>query len=598
MTDLVGKTVRGYQIKDHIGSGGFGVVYRAFQPAINREVAIKVILPTRARSEHFVKRFDAEAQLVAKLEHPFIVPLYEYWHDDERAYLVMRWLHGGSLRTPLDQGPLDSASIAKIIHQIGDALTLAHKNGVVHRDLKPGNILLDGEGNYYLTDFGIAKDLTGEIYESTGTGITGSPAYISPEQGLSENITHLADIYSFGVLLYEMLTGEHPFPDVGTTAQILHHISDPLPPLSDKRPDLPQELNEVIQTATEKRPGARYQNISDFSKAYQAAAEGRKTPQQTRTRSHKRDSPLSAQKARKLLLALTAIVMFALLVVGLLLRPSLFPSQTPSQPTSTPTHPPPQPSPIPTSISTTPQPTTESFFIGQSVLGNPIQATRLGNGERILILVAALHGSEANASNLLEELTENYQTNSLPDGLTLYIVPKANPDGLLADTRLNSHDVDLNRNWDTTNWTADSRSPFGTIAGGGGTAPFSEPETAAISTWLLELAAVSSQPLTVLFYHSAFPPSGFVQPSYTLSGQSLVSNPFASAYGQAYAAAVKAEFSNTWDDYDITGEALLWCGENEIICLDIELPSLNNITNAELLAHLEALSALFTTLLP
>ncbi|MEK6256745.1 MAG: serine/threonine protein kinase [Chloroflexota bacterium] len=329
MADLIGQTIRGYEFKTIIGSGGFGVVYRALQPSVNREVAIKVIQPSRSQSEHFVKRFDAEAQVIAKLEHPFIVPLFEYWHDDERAYLAMRLLHGGSLRNPLSVGPLDSSAIAKVVDQVGDALALAHNSGVVHRDLKPGNILLDGQGNYYLTDFGISKDLTGEIYESSGIGVTGSPAYISPEQAKSEEITSIADIYSFGVLLYEMFTGEHPFPDVGTTAQILHHISDPLPPLGEIRPDLPTELDQVIQTATEKNRDDRYQSMAEFSRAFHTATKGEKPTNHAsaRTRAQKPDDSLSPDKAKKFPIGLGIIFVLALLIVGILLRPTFFPAQ-------------------------------------------------------------------------------------------------------------------------------------------------------------------------------------------------------------------------------------------------------------------------------
>jgi serine/threonine protein kinase len=162
MDDLSGQEIRGYKLIDCIGEGGFGVVYRAKQPAVDREVAIKVILPEFAKHPEFVQRFETEARMVAKLEHPHIVPLHDYWRDDEGAYLVMRWLRGGSLREALKEGPWGIEAAGQMLEQIADALTVAHKLGVVHRDLKPENILLDESGNAYLTDFGIAKDLSGE----------------------------------------------------------------------------------------------------------------------------------------------------------------------------------------------------------------------------------------------------------------------------------------------------------------------------------------------------------------------------------------------------------------------------------------------------
>lgn len=264
MGDLVGKTIRGYEVLEGIGSGGFGAVYRAKQPSVNREVAVKIILPERAKSEYFVKRFDAEAQLVAKLEHPYIVPLYDYWRDEEGAFLIMRWLHGGSLREHLANKPVLADDLMRFVQQIGDALSFAHEHGVVHRDLKPDNILLDEKGNFYLTDFGIAKDLKGEIELSTLGGVTGTPAYLSPEQAMGNQVTAQSDIYSFGVVLYELCTGEHPFPKANPTQQILHHISDPFPLIREKRPEIPSRADDVIAAATEKLPEERYQDILEF----------------------------------------------------------------------------------------------------------------------------------------------------------------------------------------------------------------------------------------------------------------------------------------------------------------------------------------------
>ncbi|MDH3944315.1 MAG: serine/threonine protein kinase, partial [Anaerolineae bacterium] len=273
MDDLVGQIMRGYEIKERIGSGGYGVVYRASQPSVDREVALKVILPTRAKTDYFINRFDAEAHLVAKLEHPHIVPLYDYWCEDDSAALVMRWLPGGDLSRVLDNGALSLEQVIKMLDQIGAALTLAHKQDVVHRDLKPGNVLLDDEGNFYLTDFGIAKDLKGIITaDSTAGHVTGTPAYLSPEQGMGDKVTPLSDVYSLGVLLYELLTGEHPFPGADPTTQIIHHISDPLPKVSDKRSDIPKSLDDFVEIATAKKPEKRYSDIPEMVAAFHSAA--------------------------------------------------------------------------------------------------------------------------------------------------------------------------------------------------------------------------------------------------------------------------------------------------------------------------------------
>ena len=186
LTGLEGTSVRGYQLKELVGSGGFGQVYRAVQPSVDREVAIKVVLPEFSDHPDFVARFRAEARTVAKLEHPHIVPLYDYWHDEAGAFLVMRYVRDGSLRNRLEaDGPLQPRDLGPILEQICDALAAAHAEGVIHRDLKPENILLDERGQAYLTDFGIAKDLTGDPLTKTG-GFMGSAAYLAPEQARAE----------------------------------------------------------------------------------------------------------------------------------------------------------------------------------------------------------------------------------------------------------------------------------------------------------------------------------------------------------------------------------------------------------------------------
>ncbi len=166
MDDLKDRIIRGYELREKIGAGGFGAVYRAFQEVVGREVAIKIILPQYANHPDFIRRFEAEAQLVARLEHIHIVPLYDYWREPGGAYLIMRWLHGGSLRSVLQRGPLTPEHTSHLLDQIASALAAAHRRGVVHRDLKPDNVLLDEDGNAYLADFGIAKNLGGEDFEA------------------------------------------------------------------------------------------------------------------------------------------------------------------------------------------------------------------------------------------------------------------------------------------------------------------------------------------------------------------------------------------------------------------------------------------------
>jgi serine/threonine protein kinase len=183
MENLTGQSFKGYKLLERIGSGGFGAVYRAYQSTIGREVAVKVILPHFANHPDFIRRFEAEAQLIARLEHLHIVPLYDYWREPNGAYLVMRWLRGGNLKDALRDGPFGLEPAALLLDQVAAALTVAHASDVVHRDLKPSNILLDEEGNAYLADFGIAADLRrAEENRQEGEASIGSPAYLAPNR--------------------------------------------------------------------------------------------------------------------------------------------------------------------------------------------------------------------------------------------------------------------------------------------------------------------------------------------------------------------------------------------------------------------------------
>ncbi len=279
MNDLAGQTVRGYELHDLIGAGGFGAVYRAYQPLIKRDVAMKIILPEYANHPDFIRRFEFEAQLVARLEHIHIVPLYDYWREPNGAYLVMRWLRGGSLRGRLkSSGTVDSETAAQIVNQISSALAVAHRRGVVHRDIKPDNILFDDEGNAFLADFGIAKDLreTTVTRDDINDGaLTGSPFYLAPEQAQNQPVTPQTDIYSLGIVIYEMLTGHPPFmSDKGLMAVLLAHINEAVPSVLPQRPDLTVGVDRVIQRATAKDPGSRYGTVNELALEFTHALVG------------------------------------------------------------------------------------------------------------------------------------------------------------------------------------------------------------------------------------------------------------------------------------------------------------------------------------
>jgi WD40 repeat protein/DNA-binding SARP family transcriptional activator len=256
--------VRGYELRERLGAGSSGAVYRAHQPLVGRDVAIKIILPQLANQPPFIRRFEAEAQLVAQLEHPHIVPLYDYWREPDGAFLVMRWMRGGSLQDSLKQDSWKVGAVAQFIDQVGAALRVAHRQGVVHRDIKPANILLDEEDNAYLSDFGIVREVTIESGAAQPEVTTGTPGYLSPEQIRGEIVTPRTDIYSLGVVIYELLTGEQPFAGESTTTILEKHIRDPLPQITVLRTGLPVGLDEILQRATAKDPGDRYPDVDSM----------------------------------------------------------------------------------------------------------------------------------------------------------------------------------------------------------------------------------------------------------------------------------------------------------------------------------------------
>ncbi len=256
-----GLPLRGYQLLERIGAGMFGVVHRAIQPHVGREVALKAIHPRLAHDPEFIRRFELEAQLVARLEHPRIVPLYDYWRDEHGAFLVMRWLRGGSLATRLRAGPYDAHAAAALFDQLAAGLAMAHRNGVIHRDLKPANILLDEDGAAYLSDFGIAKELASPALISSSE--KSSSSYLSPEELRGEPVTAKADIYGLGVVLYESLVGQPP-PAVGAAS--------PRPPSGG--PALPAAVEEVLATAMATDPADRYPDVETMAAAVRTALSG------------------------------------------------------------------------------------------------------------------------------------------------------------------------------------------------------------------------------------------------------------------------------------------------------------------------------------
>ena len=262
-------SIRGYELDECIGEGNFGVVYLARQLQTDRQVAIKVIRPVFANQVDFIRRFEKEALLVARLEHPHIVPLYDFWREPNGAFLVMRWLRAGSLQTALKFGAWETETSIKLVRQITGALAYAHARGVVHRDIKPANILLDEDGNAYLSDFGIATDFENLPGTPSPFIETSSSEYASPEQITGESITPRTDIYSLGLVIYEMLTGEHPFSNLSNEEMRYKQLNESLPSLRESNLEFPSILDDVIQKATTKDPDERYPNVLSLNAAFE-----------------------------------------------------------------------------------------------------------------------------------------------------------------------------------------------------------------------------------------------------------------------------------------------------------------------------------------
>lgn len=258
--------VRGYELLEELGSGTVGTVYRGRQPSVAREVAIKIVRSELADDPEFVRCFEVEAQRVARLEHPHIVPLHDYWREPGAAYLVMRWLRGGSVAHALRGGPWSLEAAVRLLEQVTTALDYVHRQGVAHLDLKPTNVLLDPDGNAYLSDFGIAR-YARQPDALAGAARDGGPPYLTSEDVTGERLTPATDVFGLGLIAFELLTGRHPY--AGESAESLRERvrRQPLPPLAELRPELGGEVEEVLRRATAVDPAARFARAGELAEA-------------------------------------------------------------------------------------------------------------------------------------------------------------------------------------------------------------------------------------------------------------------------------------------------------------------------------------------
>ncbi len=276
---FLGRTLGQYTLEAPLGKGGMASVYRAHQASVDRYVAIKVMTPEIANDPGFVERFQREARIIGRLEHPHILPVIDFGESEGTYYIVMRYMDGGSLDDLIRQRRLRPEEVAHYLDQIASALDYAHQKGVIHRDLKPNNVLLDRANNCYLTDFGIARIEGGDQHKLTATGsVMGTPAYMSPEQAMGRPVDGRSDIYTLGVMLYEMATGKLPFMADTSAALIFHHVYETPPSPRQINPSLPEAVEPVFMRVLAKAPDMRYGTAEALARDFSQALGIRSTP--------------------------------------------------------------------------------------------------------------------------------------------------------------------------------------------------------------------------------------------------------------------------------------------------------------------------------
>jgi tRNA A-37 threonylcarbamoyl transferase component Bud32 len=273
LESLVGQTLGQYQIVEQVGQGGMATVYKAYQPGLNRYVAVKVLPPIHAKQPGFSERFRREAKAIANLNHPNILPIYDSGQEGEYSFIVMRYVEDAHTLKQVMETRLSLRQITGLIEQIAAALDYAHRQGVIHRDVKPSNVLVDNDWAL-LTDFGLAK-MTEDSVRLTGTGVgIGTPAYMSPEQGQGQSVDHRTDIYALGVILFEMLTGQIPHNAETPVAIVFKRATEPLPLPRALNPNITKAVERVVLKALAREPDDRFTSAGTLATALKEAVSG------------------------------------------------------------------------------------------------------------------------------------------------------------------------------------------------------------------------------------------------------------------------------------------------------------------------------------
>jgi len=413
-----------YEIKEVIGRGGMASVYLAFDPSSKRDVAVKV-LPRESlgKEENSLERFTKELETIASLEHPAIVPVYDVGNESGQPYFVMRYMAGGSLSILIQEGKLSLQDTARIVERIAVALDHAHKQGIVHRDIKPDNILFDLNDNPYISDFGVAKLTEVAIDENTESRVVGTPGYMSPEQAYDERVDARSDVYAMGVVIYQMLTGRsiERFSTNTSIEKVRAYLEQPIPEILEVNRDLPPEVDTLIKTAMAKNKFDRYETAIDLARALNRIAFGEDRLLNPSATLLDRPGILASSRGRGLGW-LTAGILILISVVGLLALGGQLPFLSPaSNPTLTPSLIPASPTILPTDTAlptATPEPTVTPTLV-------PTAVPMPGGADQITVLSGNhIYFMNTDGTNLIQIRTDDFAKSNLqwiPGNRLVYI---------------------------------------------------------------------------------------------------------------------------------------------------------------------------------
>jgi len=577
-----------YLILRQIGGGGMGVVYLAEDTRLSgRQCAIKEISPAQLAPQDrnwAIQAFKQEAQMLARLSHPGLTAVTDFFPEEGNWYLVMEYVVGETLEARLRRAPggrLPLAEVLNIVRQLCNVLEYLHSQTppVVFRDLKPGNVMLTPQGEVKLIDFGIARFF--KPGQTRDTMLLGTPGYAAPEQygGLGQCDAR-TDVYGLGVLLHQMVTGHDPTQAV---------TPFPLPPVGSLMRGLPEHVERAISQATQVQPEYRFASVVDFRQAL--FPETRLLPGPPSI-VHRSDGTRIGMIVGVAALSFLCVAVSAGILAAIITRdgtatpPLVSVSGTelppPSVDITAPTEWPSSPvdatsAEVPPPLDTsTPIPSAEPYFnslqwtnIGQSVQGRAISVGSIGydDGDVAVIVVGSIQGDQSGTRDLVNALATYFDAHheAVPAGVMFYLLPSLNPDGNASGSRFNANGVDLNRNWDTADWRSNPAVPGhpNGLAGAGGRFPMSEPENRALRDYIYGLESRFVYVRLVVVHSSERRPEGEVYPGGSNSED----------MADEYATSTGYSVETSWADYVTSGELVTWGAEQGLGSLDIVLPA-------------------------